>query len=455
MNKNQKRFFLTEDEIPTQWYNIQADMPVKPLPPLNPKTHEPMKAENLYPIFAHELCHQEMDTTNAWIDIPQAVLEQYKYYRSTPLVRAYGLEKALGTPAHIYFKNESVSPVGSHKLNSALAQAYYCKEEGVTNVTTETGAGQWGCALAYAAKVFGLEAAVYQVKISYDQKPYRHAIMETYGAQVTPSPSMSTRAGKDVLTRDPNNQGSLGTAISEAVELAMTTPNCKYVLGSVLNHVALHQTVIGLEAEKQMEKAGEYPDIVIGCFGGGSNFGGISFPFMRHNILDGRTTRFIAAEPASCPKLTRGVFQYDFGDLSGLTPLLPMYTLGHNFMPANIHAGGLRYHGAGMIISQLLKEKRMEATDIQQTEAFRAGLLFSKTEGIIPAPESCHAIAAAINEAEKCKETGEEKVILFNLSGHGLIDMSAYQQYLQGNLQDYEVKQEEIDRNISQLEKII
>ncbi|MGM9713228.1 MAG: TrpB-like pyridoxal phosphate-dependent enzyme [Prevotella sp.] len=455
MEKKQKRFFLTEDEIPTQWYNIQADMPVKPLPPLNPKTHEPMKAEDLYPIFAHELCHQEMDTTNAWIDIPQAVLDQYKYYRSTPLVRAYGLEEALGTPAHIYFKNESVSPVGSHKLNSALAQAYYCKEEGVTNVTTETGAGQWGCALAYAAKVFGLEAAVYQVKISYDQKPYRHAIMETYGAQVTPSPSMSTRAGKDVLTRDPNNQGSLGTAISEAVELAMTTPNCKYVLGSVLNHVALHQTVIGLEAEKQMEKAGEYPDIVIGCFGGGSNFGGISFPFMRHNILDGRTTRFIAAEPASCPKLTRGVFQYDFGDLSGLTPLLPMYTLGHNFMPANIHAGGLRYHGAGMIISQLLKEKRMEATDIQQTEAFKAGLLFSKTEGIIPAPESCHAIAAAINEAGKCKETGEEKVILFNLSGHGLIDMSAYQQYLQGNLQDYEVKQEEIDRNISQLEKII
>ena len=455
MNNNQKRFFLTEDEIPTQWYNIQADMPVKPLPPLNPKTHEPMKAEDLYPIFAHELCHQELDTTNAWIDIPQAVLEQYKYYRSTPLVRAYGLEKALGTPAHIYFKNESVSPVGSHKLNSALAQAYYCKEEGVTNVTTETGAGQWGCALAYAAKVFGLEAAVYQVKISYDQKPYRHAIMETYGAQVTPSPSMSTRAGKDVLTRDPNNQGSLGTAISEAVELAMTTPNCKYVLGSVLNHVALHQTVIGLEAEKQMEKAGEYPDIVIGCFGGGSNFGGISFPFMRHNILDGRTTRFIAAEPASCPKLTRGVFQYDFGDLSGLTPLLPMYTLGHNFMPANIHAGGLRYHGAGMIISQLLKEKRMEATDIQQTEAFRAGLLFSKTEGIIPAPESCHAIAAAINEAEKCKETGEEKVILFNLSGHGLIDMYAYQQYLPCNLHDYEVKQEEIDRNISQLEKII
>lgn len=455
MNSKQKRFFLTEEEIPTQWYNIQADMPNKPLPPLNPKTHEPLGAEDLYPIFAKDLCHQELNTTDPWIDIPEEVREQYKYYRSTPLVRAYGLEKALGTPAHIYFKNKSVSPVGSHKLNSALAQAYYCKKEGITNVTTETGAGQWGCALSYAAKVFGLEAAVYQVKISYEQKPYRRSIMQAYGAQVTPSPSMSTRAGKDVLTRDPNNQGSLGTAISEAVELAMTTPNCKYVLGSVLNHVALHQTVIGLEAERQMEKAGEYPDIVIGCFGGGSNFGGISFPFMRHNLLNGKKTRFIAAEPASCPKLTRGVFQYDFGDLSGLTPLLPMYTLGHNFMPANIHAGGLRYHGAGMIISQLLKDGYMEAVDIQQSETFKAGLLFSKTEGIIPAPESCHAIAATIREALKCKETGEEKVILFNLSGHGLIDMSAYDQYLSGSLQDYEVTNEEVQRNIAELDKII
>ena len=455
MNNKQKRFFLTEEEIPTQWYNIQADMPNKPLPPLNPKTHEPLGAEDLYPIFAKDLCHQELNTTDQWIDIPEEVREQYKYYRSTPLVRAYGLEKALGTPAHIYFKNESVSPVGSHKLNSALAQAYYCKKEGITNVTTETGAGQWGCALSYAAKVFGLEAAVYQVKISYEQKPYRRSIMQAYGAQVTPSPSMSTRAGKDVLTRDPNNQGSLGTAISEAVELAMTTPNCKYVLGSVLNHVALHQTVIGLEAERQMEKAGEYPDIVIGCFGGGSNFGGISFPFMRHNLLNGKKTRFIAAEPASCPKLTRGVFQYDFGDLSGLTPLLPMYTLGHNFMPANIHAGGLRYHGAGMIISQLLKDGYMEAVDIQQSETFKAGLLFSKTEGIIPAPESCHAIAATIREALKCKETGEEKVILFNLSGHGLIDMSAYDQYLSGSLQDYEITNEEVQRNIAELDKII
>lgn len=455
MSAKQKRYFLPETEIPTQWYNIQADMPTKPLPPLNPKTHEPMTAEDLYPIFAKALCHQELNTKDRWIDIPEAVRDEYKKYRSTPLVRAYGLEKALGTPAHIYFKNESVSPVGSHKLNSALAQAYYCKQDGVTNVTTETGAGQWGCALSYAAKVFGLEAAVYQVKISYEQKPYRRSIMQAYGAQVTPSPSMSTRAGKDVLTRDPNNQGSLGTAISEAVELAMTTPNCKYVLGSVLNHVAMHQTVIGLEAEKQMQMAGEYPDVVIGCFGGGSNFGGISFPFMRHNLLDGKQTRFVAAEPASCPKLTRGVFQYDFGDLSGLTPLLPMYTLGHNFMPANIHAGGLRYHGAGMIISQLLKDGMMSAVDIQQSESFKAGLLFSKTEGIIPAPESCHAIAAAIREAEACKESGEERVILFNLSGHGLIDMSAYDQYLSGSLQDYEVSQEEINRNVAQLEKIV
>ncbi|MBO4487721.1 MAG: TrpB-like pyridoxal phosphate-dependent enzyme, partial [Bacteroidaceae bacterium] len=394
MSEKTKRFFLPESEIPTQWYNIQADMVTKPQPMLHPATKQPLKAEDLFPIFAEELCRQELNQTDPWIDIPEEVRDKYKFYRSTPLVRAYGLEEALGTPAHIYFKNESVSPVGSHKLNSALAQAYYCHKQGITNVTTETGAGQWGAALAYAAKVFGLEAAVYQVKISYEQKPYRRSIMQTYGAQVTPSPSMSTRAGKDVLTRDPNNQGSLGTAISEAIELAVNTPNCKYVLGSVLNHAALHQTVIGLEAEKQMEMAGEYPDTVIACFGGGSNFGGVAFPFMRHKIKDGKQTRFIAAEPASCPKLTKGVFQYDFGDLSGLTPLLPMYTLGHNFMPANIHAGGLRYHGAGMIISQLLKDGYMEAVDIQQSESFKAGLLFAKSEGIIPAPESCHAIAA-------------------------------------------------------------
>lgn len=451
----QKRYFLPEDDIPRQWFNIAAVMPTKPLPPLNPKTRQPMTAEDLFPIFSEEVSRQEMNVTDEWIDIPEPVRDNYKNYRSTPLVRATGLEKALDTPAHIYFKNESVSPVGSHKLNSALAQAFYCKQQGVTNVTTETGAGQWGCALSYAAKIFGLEAAVYQVKISYNQKPYRRSIMQTFGAQVTASPSMSTRAGKDVLTRDPNNQGSLGTAISEAVELALSTPNCKYTLGSVLSHVTLHQTVIGLEAEKQMEMAGEYPDVVVACFGGGSNFGGVSFPFMRHNIKDGRKTRFIAAEPTSCPKLTRGVFQYDYGDVAGYTPLLPMFTLGHNFMPANIHAGGLRYHGAGTIVSQLLKDGLMEAADIRQLESFEAGLLFARSEGIIPAPESCHAIAATVREAKRCKEEGKSEVILFNLSGHGLIDMSAYDQYLSGSLQDYVVSDDEVAKNLSKIEKII
>lgn len=451
----QKRYFLPEDDIPRQWFNIAAVMPTKPLPPLNPKTRQPMTAEDLFPIFSEEVSRQEMNVTDEWIDIPEPVRDNYKNYRSTPLVRATGLEKALDTPAHIYFKNESVSPVGSHKLNSALAQAFYCKQQGVTNVTTETGAGQWGCALSYAAKIFGLEAAVYQVKISYNQKPYRRSIMQTFGAQVTASPSMSTRAGKDVLTRDPNNQGSLGTAISEAVELALSTPNCKYTLGSVLSHVTLHQTVIGLEAEKQMEMAGEYPDVVIACFGGGSNFGGVSFPFMRHNIKDGRKTRFIAAEPTSCPKLTRGVFQYDYGDVAGYTPLLPMFTLGHNFMPANIHAGGLRYHGAGTIVSQLLKDGLMEAADIRQLESFEAGLLFARSEGIIPAPESCHAIAATVREAKRCKEEGKSEVILFNLSGHGLIDMSAYDQYLSGSLQDYVVSDDEVAKNLSKIEKIV
>ncbi len=455
MSERIKKFILPESEIPYQWYNIQADMVNKPLPPIHPGTKQPLKPEDLFPIFAEELCRQELDQEHAWIDIPEEVREKYKNYRSTPLVRAYGLEEALGTPAHIYFKNESVSPVGSHKLNSALPQAYYCKEQGVTNVTTETGAGQWGAALAYAAKVFGIEAAVYQVKISYEQKPYRRSIMQTFGAQVTPSPSMSTRAGKDILTKYPTHQGSLGTAISEAIELAINTPNCKYTLGSVLSHVSLHQTILGLEAEKQMAMAGEYPDVVIACFGGGSNFGGLAFPFMRHNILDGKTTEFIAAEPASCPKLTRGVFQYDFGDEAGYTPLLPMFTLGHNFRPANIHAGGLRYHGAGVIVSQLLKDGLMKAVDIQQLESFDAGMLFARTEGIIPAPESCHAIAATIREAQKCKETGEEKVILFNLSGHGLIDMTAYDQYLAGNLMNYEVTDEDVQKNISELEQIL
>ena len=444
--KKQKKYLLEEEELPRQWYNIMADMPNKPLLPLNPATREPVTVEDLSRIFSLECSKQELDQEHAWIDIPEEVQELYKNYRSTPLVRAYGLEKALGTPAHIYFKNESVNPLGSHKVNSAIPQCYYCKQEGTTNVTTETGAGQWGAALSYASSLFGLSCAVYQVKISMQQKPYRGAIMRTFGAELTGSPSMSTRAGKDIITRDPHHQGSLGTAISEAVELATTTPGCKYTLGSVLNHVALHQSIIGLEAEKQMEKAGEYPDVVIACFGGGSNFAGISFPFMRHNILDGKQTEFIAAEPESCPKLTRGKFVYDFGDEAGYTPLLPMYSLGHNFRPANIHAGGLRYHGAGTIVSQLLKDGMMHGVDIPQIESFKAALTFARAEGIIPAPESSHAIAATIREAEKCKATGEEKVILFNLSGHGLLDMVAYEQFLNGDLMDYKVSDLEIEK---------
>jgi tryptophan synthase beta chain len=453
--EKQKRFFLAEKEIPTKWYNIVADMKNKPLPMLNPKTKKPVTLDEMTMLFNRACSEQELNQTDAWIEIPEQVRDMYKSYRSTPLVRAYGLEKALDTPAHIYFKNESVSPVGSHKLNSALAQAYYCKQEGVTNITTETGAGQWGAALSYAAKAFGLDLAVYMVKVSYHQKPYRRSIMQTFGAQVIASPSMSTRAGKDILTANPNYQGSLGTAISEAVELAMQTPNCKYVLGSVLNHVTLHQTIIGLEAEKQMEMAGEYPDVVIGCFGGGSNFGGISFPFMRHNILDGKKTIFLAAEPASCPKLTRGVFQYDFGDEAGYTPMLPMYTLGHDFQPAHIHAGGLRYHGAGTIVSQLIKDGMMKGVDIPQLESFGAATLFAQSEGIIPAPESSHAIAVAIREAKKAKEEGKQKTILFNLSGHGLIDMAAYDQYIAGDLSNYELPDEVIKESVNKLEKII
>ena len=451
----QKKFILQENEMPTAWYNIQAEMPNKPMPPLNPANHQPLTWEDLAHIFPAECSKQELNTTDVFIDIPEEVQEKYRYYRATPLVRAYALEEALQTPAHIYFKNESTNPLGSHKINSALPQCYYAKQEGTTNVTTETGAGQWGAALAYAAKVFGLEAAVYQVKISMIQKPYRSSIMRTFGAAITGSPSMSTRAGKDIITKSPNHPGSLGTAISEALELATTTPNCKYTLGSVLSHVSLHQTIIGLEAEKQMEMAGEYPDTVIACFGGGSNFGGIAFPFMRHKIKGERDIEFIAAEPESCPKLTRGKFEYDFGDEAGYTPLLPMYTLGHNFRPANIHAGGLRYHGAGMIVSQLIKDKLMYGVDIPQIESFEAGMLFARTEGIIPAPESCHAIAATIREAQKAKEAGQQKVILFNLSGHGLIDMSAYDQFINGDLTNFKLTDEEIAENVSKLPKVL
>ena len=455
MKDESKKFLLAEKEIPEAWYNVVVDMPVKPRPMLNPATKEPLKAEDLYPLFTEAVANQEMNTTDRWIEIPEEVRDMYKIWRPTPLVRARGLEKALDTPAHIYFKNESVSPVGSHKLNSAIAQAYYAKQQGVTNITTETGAGQWGAALSLAAKHFGLALAVYMVKVSFNQKPYRRSIMQTYGAEVIASPSMSTKAGRKIITDNPNYQGSLGTAISEAVELAMSTPNCKYTLGSVMNHVALHQTVIGLEAEKQMAMAGEYPDVVIGCFGGGSNFSGISLPFLRHNFTGERNTRFIAAEPSSCPKLTRGVFQYDFGDEAGYTPLIPMCTLGHNFSPANIHAGGLRYHGAGAVVSQLKEDGLIDAVDIPQLETFAAATLFAQTEGIIPAPESSHAIAAAIREAKMAKEAGESKVILFNLSGHGLIDMASYDMYLSGDLANYEVTDEMVRENTKDLEKLI
>lgn len=449
-----KKFLLAERDIPAAWYNVQADMPSRPAPMLDPATGRPLRADDLYPLFAEECARQEFNTTDRWITIPEPVRDMYRIWRPTPLVRACGLEQALGTGAHIYFKNESVSPVGSHKLNSAIAQAYYAKEEGLTNLTTETGAGQWGAALSLAARHFGIDLAVYMVKVSYNQKPYRRSIMQTYGAEVIASPSMSTRAGRKIITERPNHQGSLGTAISEAVELAMSTPGCKYALGSVLNHVSLHQTVIGLEAERQMEMAGEYPDVVIGCFGGGSNFSGIAFPFMRHNFSGERSARFIAAEPESCPKLTRGKMRYDYGDEAGYTPLIPMLTLGHDFAPANIHAGGLRYHGAGAVVSKLREDGIMEAADIPQLESFEAATLFARSEGIIPAPESAHAIAAAIREARAADARGEAPVILFNLSGHGLIDMASYDRYYAGDLANYSVPDSQIEADTAGLKEV-
>ena len=422
---------------------------------MNPATKKPVTKEMMSAIFAEELMNQEM-STERYIDIPEQVQDLYKIWRSTPLVRAYNLEKALDTPAKIYFKNEGVSPAGSHKPNTAIPQAYYNYKQGIKHLTTETGAGQWGSAIALASQYFGIDLKVFMVKVSYNQKPYRKLMMNTWGADVYASPSEITEAGRAALAADPNCSGSLGLAISEAVEMAVKDPeNTRYCLGSVLNHVLLHQTVIGEEAIAQMEMTGDYPDIVIGCFGGGSNFAGIGFPFLKGNLTEGKTTRVIAVEPESCPKLTRGTFQYDFGDVAGFTPLIPMYTLGHNFQPADIHAGGLRYHGAGSIVSQLLKDKLIEAQSIPQLETLAAGVLFSKTEGIIPAPESTHAIAATIREALKAKEEGTPKTILFNLSGHGLVDLYAYEQYFAGNLKNYKVTDQEISKTVSQLEKII
>ena len=449
-----KKILLSENDIPKAWYNIVADMTNKPLPPLSPATKQPLQPSDLEQIFAKELIKQEM-SQEKWIEIPDEVRELYKIWRPTPLVRATGLEKALDTPAHIYFKNEGVSPVGSHKLNSALPQAYYNKLQGVKRLTTETGAGQWGAALSFACSLFDLDLLVYMVKVSYLQKPYRRMMMQTWGADVIPSPSDTTESGRKILAKDPSTSGSLGMAISEAVEVAVQDPDARYTLGSVLNHVILHQTIIGLEAEKQMEMAGEFPDIVIGCFGGGSNFSGLAFPFLRHKLTDGKDVRIIASEPASCPKLTRGKFEYDFGDTVGLTPLLPMYTLGHDFQPADIHAGGLRYHGAGTIVSQLRKDGFVEVHDIPQLETFEAGMLFANTEGIIPAPESTHAIASAIREAKIAKEEGVQKSIVFGLSGHGLIDMTAYDQYLSGTMHNYKLTDEEIAKSTETLEKLV
>lgn len=446
----QRKFTLEENEIPEYWYNIVADMPNKPLPPLHPGTLEPIGPEALAPLFPMALIEQEV-STEKWIEIPDEVRNIYSLWRPTPLYRAYNLEKALDTPAKIYYKYEGVSPSGSHKPNTAVPQAYYSKQEGVKKITTETGAGQWGSALSFACQHFDIECDVYMVKLSYDHKPYRKSMMNAWGANVFASPTNLTQAGRNILEADPDSPGSLGIAISEAVEMAAQREDTKYALGSVLNHVKLHQTVIGQEAIKQMEKAGDMPDIVVAPFGGGSNFAGLAFPFLRLNMDEGHAIRCIASEPTSCPKLTRGVFRYDFGDTGGMTPLLPMYTLGHDFVPAPIHAGGLRYHGAGVIVSQLLKDKLIEAVAHDNLEVFEAGVLFAKTEGIIPAPEATHGIATVIAEAKKCKEEGKSKTILFNLCGHGNFDMKAYDDYFGGKIVKHELSQDEINASIARL----
>lgn len=448
----QKKFYLEESEMPKKWYNIVADMPNKPLPPLDPKTMQPIDPSALLALFPEAIVQQEI-SQEAYIDIPEAVREKYKMYRPSPLIRATELEKALKTPAKIYYKYEGVSPSGSHKTNTAIAQAYYNAEEGIQKITTETGAGQWGTALAYACSQFNIDCEVYMVNVSFHQKPYRKFMMNTYGANVYASPSDRTETGRKLLAEKPDFKGSLGTAISEAIEMAVSQPNTKYALGSVLNHVLLHQTIIGEEALKQFEMANDYPDILIAPLGGGSNFAGLAFPFLRNQLKGKRDIRAIAVEPASCPKLTRGKFLYDFGDTEAFTPLLPMYTLGHDFAPEAIHAGGLRYHGASVLVSQLLKDKLIEAVAIPQLECFAAGQLFARTEGIIPAPEATHAIAQAIREANICKENQEEKTILFNLSGHGLVDMQAYDDYHAGLLVNHELGLSTIEKSLATIQQ--
>jgi tryptophan synthase beta chain len=437
------KYLLAEDRMPTAWYNIQADLPVPPPPVLHPGTGQPIGPQDLAPLFPMALIMQEV-STERFIEIPEEVQAIYRQWRPTPLFRARRLERALDTPARIYYKYEGVSPAGSHKPNTAVAQAYYNKQEGVKRLVTETGAGQWGSSLAMAGAFFGLEVLVFMVKVSYQQKPYRRALMEAYGARVVASPSEETNAGRAILAAHPDSTGSLGIAISEAVEVAAQDPDAKYSLGSVLNHVLLHQTVIGEEALAQMELADDYPDIIVGCTGGGSNFSGISFPFIGKKLRGERDVRVVAVEPAACPSMTRGKYAYDFGDTAKMTPLVKMHTLGHDFVPPGIHAGGLRYHGMAPLVSHLLELGVIEAINIQQLETFSAGIQFARAEGIIPAPEANHAVAGAIREALRCKEEGVSRAILFNLCGHGHFDMQAYTDYMAGKLRDYEYSEEEV-----------
>lgn len=450
--KPEKKIMLGEKEIPRQWYNIQADMPNKLEPPLHPVTKQPLKPEDLSAIFPLELIKQEV-SQEQWIDIPEEVVDKYQIWRPTPLIRAYELERVLDTPAKIYYKYEGASPAGSHKANTSIPQAYYNKVAGIKRLATETGAGQWGSALSLACSFYDLQCSVYMVKISYKQKPYRRSFMQIYGAEVIASPSDCTAAGRHILAVSPDSPGSLGLAISEAVEDAASHADTNYALGSVLNHVILHQTVIGLEAKKQLEKAGDYPDVVVGCCGGGSNFAGIAFPFLKEKFAGGKV-RAVAVEPTACPTLTRGVFAYDYGDLGKLTPITKMYTLGHDFMPSGIHAGGLRYHGESPLVSQLYHDGFIEAQAYNQRDVFDAAVLFAKAEGIIPAPESSHAIKGAIVEALKAKEEGIAKTILFCLSGHGHFDMTAYDNYISGNMEDVPCKECDIQANLANLPKV-
>lgn len=454
MAKIPHRLYLSEEQIPKQWYNLRADMKEQPDPLLNPATLKPVTIDDLKPVFCEELAKQELDGTTRYIDIPEEVQEMYKVYRPSPLIRAYNLEKALDTPAKIYYKFEGNNTSGSHKLNSAIAQAYYAKKEGLTSVTTETGAGQWGTALSEACSYFGLDLTVYMVKGSYIQKPFRKAVIQTFGGNVIASPSDTTVAGRKILAENPNTTGSLGCAISEAVETATTTPNCRYVLGSVLNQVLLHQSIIGLETKIAMEMLGEYPDVVIGCAGGGSNLGGLIGPFMQDKLTGKANPRIVAVEPASCPSLTRGKYAYDFCDTGKMTPMARMYTLGSGFIPSANHAGGLRYHGMSPILSKLYHDGYMEAISYEQTKVFEAATLFAKKETILPAPESAHAIKGAIDEALKCKETGEAKTILFGLTGTGYFDMTAYESFMNKTMTDYIPTDEDLEKGFASLPKI-